>query len=113
MTPEELERERQYAQLFTRAMKDPMSVTNEDLGRLTPEDRHLFVVRCEVESELIENELRRRCGMPPLPLSHRVSKARIAELRNAMKRPGCSVLDIPQDEWLALCAGGQLGEVVG
>jgi hypothetical protein len=112
MSPEELEAERTYAQLFRRAMRDPGSLTEAELAQLTDEDLHLYTIRCDVEAQVIDNELRKRCGMGPLPLSQRISRARLKELREAMRRPEWSPLDIPLDEWIALCAGGQLEEVV-
>jgi hypothetical protein len=100
-----------YADLFRRAMRSPLDVADSELALLSDKDRALVATRIDVEVGLLENHLRRRVGLPPLPPAHRISSGRLAQLSVAVASGGLSPLDISYDEWVLLCAGGHLDEL--
>jgi hypothetical protein len=93
-----------YANIFKRAVADPMSVTDEELNQLSDDDRALVVMRIERECEEIDNVLRRRAGVAHVASAHRLSEARLEELCAAARKPGFMFTSVPLDEYTLLCA---------
>lgn len=100
------------AALFLRAMRAPLSVADAELEQLTDHQRELVLVRIDVELHAIDNAVRRKAGLDPLPSPLRLSAPRFEEICASLRAGSIRYMDIPLDELRLICAGGQLDTVL-
>lgn len=102
---------KRYAEVFKRAMRDPLAVRDDEIELLTESDRELVALRCEVEEGMLGAMVIRSLGGVPPARKHRLSDARLRQLCAAARRPGFRVSDVPAQEFALLCANSEQSAV--